>query len=168
MQSLECCFSPNNAPQIARCGLVHCPDEGSMRHSSTSLVSFVAHAHGRLQNIFIINLIDNLTFRHPVIVDNPPDIKKKIIIALNFDLFMCFLLPKKLVALLMHWMFLSLMIILKNTSFVTRNYIWEEIKDHFQCSTLALSIIPNELIHRSASNPGHGQTAKHQWNVVWW
>jgi len=40
------------------------------------------------QNIFIINLIDSLTFRHRINVDNPPDIEKTIIIALNLDLLM--------------------------------------------------------------------------------
>ena len=44
--SLEYCFLPNNSLQIARCELAHCPNEGSLRHSSTSLVSFVKHVHG--------------------------------------------------------------------------------------------------------------------------
>ena len=44
--SLECCFSPNTSSQIARCVLARCRDEESMRHSSTCLVSFVAHVHG--------------------------------------------------------------------------------------------------------------------------
>ena len=73
VQSLECCFSPNNTQQI-----VHCPDEGSLRHSSTSLVSsHHTHVHGGPSIHFIINLIDSLTFTHPINVDNPPDIKIK-------------------------------------------------------------------------------------------
>ena len=44
--SLECCFSPNTSSQIACCVLARCRDEESMRHSSTCLVSFVAHVHG--------------------------------------------------------------------------------------------------------------------------
>ena len=43
--SLECCFSPNTSSQIERCVLARCRDEESMKHSSTCLVSFVAHVH---------------------------------------------------------------------------------------------------------------------------
>ena len=90
---LECCFSPNNASKIARCGLVCCPDEGTMRHFSSSLISFIGHVHGGSSNIFVINLFDSLTFRHPINVDNLPLDIEKTIIALNFSLLMCFLLP---------------------------------------------------------------------------
>ena len=44
--SLNSCFSPNTSSQIVRCVLARCRDEESMRHSSTCLVSFVAHVHG--------------------------------------------------------------------------------------------------------------------------
>jgi len=81
------------------------------------------------QNIFIINLIDCLTFRHPINVDNPPAIEKNNHNCFEFGLAHArFLLPRGLGALLMHGLSLSLWIILKNSSFVTRNYVLEEIR----------------------------------------
>ena len=75
------------------------------------------------QNIFIVKLIDSLIFRHPINVDNPPDIEKTIIIALNSDLLMrafCFVGDWGLFQCMDC---LSLWIILKNRSLMKRNYV---------------------------------------------
>jgi len=81
------------------------------------------------QNIVIINLIDSLTFRLSINVDNPPDIEKNNHHCFEFGLaHALFLLPRGLGALPMHGLSLSLWIILKNPSFVTRNYVLEEIR----------------------------------------
>ena len=63
VESLECCLSPNNDPQIAHCALAHCSEEGSMRHYSISLVSFVAHLHGGSSKHFYNINIENLYIR---------------------------------------------------------------------------------------------------------
>jgi len=64
------------------------------------------------QNIFIINLIDSLTFRHPINVDYPPDIEKNNNHCFEFGLAHArFLLPLGLWALQMHGLSLSLWII---------------------------------------------------------
>ena len=97
--SLESYFSPTNASEIARCGLAHCTfyNEGYVRHSSTSLVTFIPRVLGGFsKHFFKINLIDSLTFRQPINVDNPWILNKKIIIELNFDLRIRFLLPRGL------------------------------------------------------------------------
>ena len=38
------------------------------------------------QNLLVLDLVNGPTFRHPIHVNNPSDVKKKIIIALNLDL----------------------------------------------------------------------------------
>ena len=73
--SLECCFLPNNTSQrVVGWHVVLMKDPwGNLpevrSHSSHMYIEGI-------QNIFIIKLIYNLTFRHPINVGNPPDIKK--------------------------------------------------------------------------------------------
>ena len=160
IQSLECCFSSNNAPQIACCGLARCPDEGYMRHSSTNLISFVAHVHGGSSNIFIINPIDSLTFRHPMNVDSPslPNRYRK-----NY----CFefSLVHVLFSTLGDWGLFQCMdcclvcgSYFKNPSFETRNYVFGRNQD-VSCSLQHSALFRRRSSDtRSASNTDHGQT----------
>ena len=76
--SLKCCFSPNTSSQIARCVLARWRDE-SMRHSSTCLVSFVAHVNGGSSKHF---------YNKPNWQSDLQAPKKTIIIVLNLDLLM--------------------------------------------------------------------------------
>jgi hypothetical protein len=62
-----------------RCVLAHCHGEESMSHASHPFTK------GR-QNLLIVDLVNGLTFRHPVNVNSPADIEKTFIIALKFDL----------------------------------------------------------------------------------
>ena len=41
------------------------------------------------QNILVVDLVNGLTFRHPIYVNNPLDVENTIIIALNLDLLCC-------------------------------------------------------------------------------
>jgi len=86
-----------------------------------------------------------LTFRHPINVDNPPDIEKNNPHCFEFGLALArFLLPSGLGSLPMHGLSLSLWIILKNPSFFTHNYVLEEFRiifNVFKCVNTAIHLM---------------------------
>ena len=96
--SLECCFLPNTSSQIARCR-----DEESMRHSSTCLVSFVAHVHGRSSKHFYNEPDWQSDLQAPNQCRLPPGYRKKQSSLLwIWTCYARFLLPTGLGALPMH------------------------------------------------------------------
>ena len=80
------CASSKTSWQTGRCVPAHCLGEEPMSRSSTFQVFFFSPIHDSLSKPTCSDLVNGLTFRHPIHVNNPLDVEKKTIIALNLDL----------------------------------------------------------------------------------
>ena len=68
------------------------------------------------QNLLVVDLVNLLNFRHPIHVNNPSDVEKTIIIALNLDLLrLAFFCVGELGALPVHGRALTFWVVLKKT-----------------------------------------------------
>jgi len=80
------CASSKTSWQTGRCVPARFLGEEPMSRSST-FQDFSSHPLKKVcQNLLVVDLVNALTFRHPIHVNNPSDVEKKIIIALNLDL----------------------------------------------------------------------------------
>jgi len=79
------CASSKTSWQTGHCVPAHCLGEEPMRRSSTFQV-FFSPVPDSLSKPPCSDMVNGLTFRHPIYVNNPSDVEKKTIIALNLDL----------------------------------------------------------------------------------
>ena len=73
------------------------------------------------QNLLVVDLVNGLTFRHPIHVNNPSKVKKRKdhnCLKFGFDM-LCFLLPWWTVALPAHGLALTFWVVLKKPWFIT-------------------------------------------------
>ena len=95
--------------QTGHCVPAHCFGEEPMSHSSTFQVFFFSPVHEGLSKPPCSRLVNGMTFRHPIHMNNPSDVEKTIIIAVNLDL-LCrafFCLGKLWLFQCMDWRLLS-------------------------------------------------------------
>jgi len=116
------CASPKTSWQTGRCETARCLGEEPMSRSSTFQVSFFSPVYESLSKPPCSRLVNGLTFRHPIHMNNPLDVKKTIITALNLDL-LCFLLPWWTGALPVHGLALTFWVMLKKPWFITSYYV---------------------------------------------
>ena len=123
---------------------MYCPGEKSKTHSSTFPVIVFSTIHEDLQILFIVDLINCLTFRHPIDdplrIENKPDterqqgkvekkmnIEEKVIKCLEFGFaHPCFIPSLGCCTLPVQGLLLCFRVFLENPSFITSNGILEE------------------------------------------
>ena len=110
------CASSKTSWQTGRCVLARCLCEEPMsrlphfRSSSSSSHPFTKVC----QNLLVVDLVNGLTFRHPIHVNNPSDVEKNYHNCFKFGFALpCFLLPWWTGALPVHGLALTLWVVLK-------------------------------------------------------
>ena len=110
--------------QTGRCLPARCLSEEPMSRSSTFQV-FSSHPFKKFrQNFLVVDMVNGLTFRHPIHVNNPSDVEKKDhhCFKFGFDL-LCFLLSWWTGALPVHGLALTFWVVFKNPWLITSYYV---------------------------------------------
>ena len=110
--------------KTGRCVPVWCLGEEPMSRSSIFQVFFFSPIHEGFQNLLVVDLVNGLTFRHPIHVNNPLDVEKKNHHCFKYGFVLpCFLLPCWTGALPVHGLTLTFWVVLKKTWLITSYYV---------------------------------------------
>ena len=109
------------------------------------------------QNLLVVNLVNSLTFRHPIHVNNPSDVGKNDhhCFKSGFAL-LCFPLPSWTRALPVHGLALTFWVILKKPRFITSYYVLYKVWAIFNVlKNVSTNVHLNCLLFRSEESQHH-------------